>query len=156
MLLDPSINWFDVLGLFLLLAGFVIGLGAVTVIDIHGFLGRKSSYWTEATVRTHKVTKPLIWVGITLAVIGGFMFYRNQGFVGIPLIHAIIALLLIANGYFLSFKVSPFLLKNEQEGRAQELLPASWQKKIMVSLIVSDIGWWGGLVLLVLFLLGMR
>ncbi len=156
MLLDPSINWFDVLGLFLLLAGFVIGLGAVTVIDIHGFLGRKSSYWTEATVRTHKVTKPLIWAGIMLAVIGGFMFYRNYGFVGIPLIHAIIALLLIANGYFLSFKVSPFLLKNEQEGRAQELLPASWQKKIMVSLIVSDIGWWGGLVLLVLFLLGMR
>jgi hypothetical protein len=156
MLLDPSINWFDVLGLFLLLAGFVIGLGAVTVIDIHGFLGRKSSYWTEATVRTHKVTKPLIWVGITLAVIGGFMFYRNQGFVGIPLIHAIIALLLIANGYFLSFKVSPFLLKNEQEGRAQELLPVSWQRKIMVSLIVSDIGWWGGLALLVLFLLGMR
>lgn len=29
------------IGLFIFLAGFVIGLGAVTVIDIHGFLGRK-------------------------------------------------------------------------------------------------------------------
>ena len=48
----------DFIGLFIFIAGFIIGLGAVTVIDIHGFLGRKSAYWTEATIRTHKVTKP--------------------------------------------------------------------------------------------------
>ena len=29
--------------------GLIIGLGAVTVIDVHGFKGRKSPYWTEAT-----------------------------------------------------------------------------------------------------------
>ena len=29
----------EVVGLFVLLAGFVVGLGAVTVIDVHGFLG---------------------------------------------------------------------------------------------------------------------
>lgn len=147
-----SINTLDTIGLFLFLAGFVIGLGAVTVIDVHGFLGRKSSYWTEATTRTHKITKPMIWVGIILTIIGGLVFYREQGFVGIPLIHAVIALALILNGYFLSFKVSPFLLKREEEGLSGELLPASWQKKIMASLIVSDIGWWGGLLLLVVYL----
>lgn len=144
--------WIDSIGLFLLLAGFVIGLGAVTVIDIHGFLGRKSSYWTEATTRTHKVTKPMIWTGIILAIVGGWIFYREQSFAGIPFIHAVIALALILNGYFLSFKVSPFLLKREKEGRSGELLPASWQKKIMASLIVSDIGWWGGLFLLAIYL----
>lgn len=149
-----SINLLDTIGLFLFLAGFVIGLGAVTVIDIHGFLGRKSSYWTEATTRTHKVTKPMIWAGIMLAIIGGLIFYREQSFAGIPLIHAVIALALIANGYFLSFKVSPFILQREKEGRSGELLPASWQKKIMASLIVSDIGWWGGLLLLVVYLVG--
>lgn len=147
-----SINLLDTIGLFLFLAGFVIGLGAVTVIDIHGFLGRKSSYWTEATTRTHKVTKPMIWAGIMLAAIGGLIFYREQSFAGIPLIHAVIALALIANGYFLSFKVSPFLLKREKDGLSGELLPASWQNKIMASLIVSDIGWWGGLLLLVIYL----
>lgn len=144
----------DFIGLFLFLSGFVIGLGAVTVIDIHGFLGRKSSYWTETTTRTHKVTKPMIWVGIMLAIIGGFIFYREQSFAGIPLIHAVIALALIVNGYFLSFKVSPFLLKREKEGLSGELLPVSWQKKIIASLIVSDIGWWGGLILLVAYLVG--
>ena len=146
------VEWFDAIGLFLLLAGFVIGLGAVTVIDIHGFLGRTSSYWTEATTRTHKVTKPMIWAGITLAVVGGLIFYRTQNFSGIPLTHAFIALVLIVNGSFLSFRVSPFMLKREKEGRSGELLPASWQKKIMASLIVSDLGWWGVLLLLVVYL----
>jgi len=143
----------DTIGLFLFLAGFIVGLGAVTVIDIHGFLGRKSSYWTEATTRTHKVTKPLIWVGIFLAVVGGLIFYRDQSFSGIPLVHTIIAFVLIINGYFLSFKVSPFLLQREKEGRSGELLPVLWQKKIMASLIVSDIGWWGGLLLLVVYII---
>jgi hypothetical protein len=145
-------EWLDVLGLFLFLAGFVLGLGAVTVIDIHGFLGRTSPYWTEATTRTHKVTKPLIWAGIMLAILGGAMFYRTQDFSGIPLIHASIALALLINGYFLSFRVSPFLLKREKAGRSAELLPIAWQRKIMVSLVVSDVGWWGGLFLLVLYL----
>lgn len=142
----------DVLGLFLLLAGFVIGLGAVTVIDIHGFLGRTSSYWSEATVRTHKVTKPLIWLGIALAVIGGALFYWGEPLHGIALTHLVVAVVLILNGIFLSFRVSPFLLEREKAGKAEELLPKSWQRKIAVSLIISDIGWWGSLFLLAFYL----
>lgn len=142
----------DFIGLFIFIAGFIVGLGAVTVIDIHGFLGRKSTYWTEATIRTHKVTKPMIWIGIFLAVVGGLILYRNELFSGIPLIHALIAIVLILNGYFLSFKVSPFLLKREREGNESVILPQSWQNKIIVSLVVSDIGWWGGLFLLVLYI----
>lgn len=147
------IEWLDAIGLFLFLAGFIIGLGAVTVIDIHGFLGRTSMYWTEATTRTHKVTKPMIWSGIILAIVGGVIFYRAQSFSGIPLMHTCIALALIMNGSFLSFRVSPFLLKREKEGRSGELLPVSWQKKIMGSLIVSDLGWWSGLLFLVIYLI---
>lgn len=141
------------IGLFILIAGFIIGLGAVIVIDIHGFLGRKSSYWTEATIRTHKITKPLIWLGIVLVIIGGFIFYRNESLSIIPLYHAVIACVLILNGIFLSFYVSPFLLKQEHEGRQGELLPTSLQNKIIVSLIISDLGWWGGLGLLVYYLI---
>ncbi len=142
------INFLDLFGLFIFLAGFVVGLGAVTVIDIHGFLGRKSSYWTEATIRTHKVTKPLIWTGITLATIGGFIFYRNEVLVGAPLWHLMIAGVLVLNGFFLSFVVSPFLLKQEKEGRATELLPAPLQHKIIFSFIISFVGWWSALLIL--------
>ncbi len=138
----------NLIGLFTLLVGFIIGLGAVTVIDIHGFLGRNSSYWTEATTRTHKVTKPMIWIGIILAIIGGVMFFRNEAFQGIPRYLSLIAGALVLNGLFLSFSVSPYLLEKEKAGKARELLPRSWQKKIMVSLIFSDLCWWGGLLLL--------
>ncbi|MCY4576937.1 MAG: hypothetical protein OXB96_00680 [Candidatus Kaiserbacteria bacterium] len=144
----------EVIGLFILLAGFVVGLGAVTVIDMHGFLGRKSAYWSEATTRTHKVTKPLIWVGIALAIIGGTIFYWGEPFTGIPLVHSVVAVLLVLNGCFLSFSVSPFLLQREREGKAKELLPQSWQQKILASLLLSDIGWWGSLLLLVVYVVG--
>ena len=69
----------EFVGLYIHLAGFIIGLGAVTVIDLHGFLGRKSPYWTEATTRTHKVTKPLIWLGMTLAIMGAWIFHDRHG-----------------------------------------------------------------------------
>lgn len=152
MLSGFSINITDFIGLFLLLAGFILGLGAVTVIDIHGFLGRKSPYWTEATTRTHKVTKPLIWAGILLVGIGQIIFYRNNLLSTIPLIQMGITCTLLLNGFFLSFRVSPFLLEREKKGKAKELLPLAWQRKIMVSLIISDIGWWSSLMLLAVYL----
>ncbi|MCA9379999.1 hypothetical protein KC675_02350 [Candidatus Dojkabacteria bacterium] len=143
---------YDIVSLFMILSGFILGLGAVTVIDLHGFLGRKSSYWTEATTRTHKVTKPLIWAGIILAVFGGIIFYRNESMAGIPLYHLITAIILILNGLFLSFKVSPFLLKREKEGKSSELLPSEWQRNITISFIISFLGWWSALLILVVYL----
>ena len=153
---DKAIPWVDVAGLFLFISGFIIGLGAVTVIDMHGFLGRKSSYWTEATIRTHKVTKPFIWLGIFLAILGGLILYRDIGFSGVARIHAILAIILIVNGSFLSFYVSPRLLKREKEGKAREILPADLQKKIAASFVVSIIGWWGSLFLLVWYVIVLR
>lgn len=151
-----EIPWKDIVGLYIFIAGFVIGLGAVTVIDLHGFLGRKSPYWTEATTRTHKVTKPLIWIGLVMTIIGGLITYRKTGLSGIPLYQTIIVLLLVINGLFLSFRVSPFLLKREKEGRSNELLPSTWQAKITISFIISFLGWWIGLFLLVWYLLVSR
>jgi hypothetical protein len=147
------IPWVDIAGLFIFLAGFIIGLGAITVIDLHGFLGRKSPYWTEATTRTHKVTKPLIWIGLLLVIIGGLISYRKNGLAGIPLYQAVIGVVLILNGLFLSFRVSPFLLRREREGRSKELLSSSWQVKITISFIISFLGWWSALFLLVWYLL---
>ncbi len=138
------------IALFILFAGFIIGLGAVTVIDIHGFMGRKSAYWTEATTRTHKITKPLIWLGTILAIIGGSIFYKTLNVESNSMIvHAILAIILIINGVWLSFSVSPFLLAREKEGKQSELLPSDWQIKITLSFIVSFIGWWGSFALFI-------
>jgi len=135
----------NLLGIFIVMAGYIVGLGAVTVIDILGFLGRKSSYWTEATIRAHKVTKPLIWVGIFLVCFGGLIL-------NIPQYLFLIYFVLILNGLFLSFYVSPILLETEKRNKQKQLLPNSLQKKIVLSFIVSDLGWWGGLFLFLKFL----
>jgi hypothetical protein len=149
-------SWLDFIGLFLFIAGFIIGLGAVIVIDLHGFLGRKSPYWTEATIRTHKITKPLIWIGMFLAIVGGIITYRNIGLTGTALLHTFLAVILILNGCFLSFWVSPQLLKREKEGKARELLPEDLQMKIAISFIISVIGWWSSLFLLTWYIVALR
>lgn len=148
--------WLDIVGVFLFIAGFIIGLGAVTVIDIHGFLGRRSSYWTEATTRTHKVTKPLIWLGLATAFAGALITYRKTGVTGVALLQAMIAAVLVLNGIFLSFYVSPYMLKREKEGKSGELLPESLQRKIAASFVVSFAGWWSEVFLFVWYLVVVR
>lgn len=132
----------NLFGLFFILAGFVIGLGSVTVIDLHGFLGRKSSYWTEATIRTHKVTKILIWIGIFLLVFGTLLFFRDLDLKGFLLHHILVLSFLVLNGLFLSFYISPILLNREKEGKEKEILPKNLQNKIFFSFIFSVMGWW--------------
>jgi hypothetical protein len=57
-------------------------------------------------------------------------------------------LFLFLGGSFM-FSLSPFLLERERQGKSSELLPKSWQNKIMVSLIISDLGWWGSLIVII-------
>lgn len=148
--------WLDLLGLFLFMAGFVIGLGAVTVVDLHGFLARRSTYWTEATIRTHKVTKPMIWAGLALALVGACITYRVTGLSGVAVFQAALGAILVLNGLYLTFRVSPALLKRERDGEAAALLPLVMQSKIAVSFVVSFIGWWTSLFLLAWHLLLLR
>ncbi len=129
--------------IFMTFAGYIIGLGAVTTIDTIGFLGRKSGYWTESTIRAHKVTKPLIWLGIFLKTVGEFFLYQSSGFPPISILLFMITGFLIANGCLLSFYVSPELLKREKEGLIAEILPQKLQNLITVSFVISFIGWWG-------------
>lgn len=141
------------ISLFILFAGYIIGLGAVTVIDIHGFLGRKSTYWTKATITTHKVTKPLIWFGTILVLIGSLWTTIQNGFMNIMLVYFFILFVLFLNGIFLSFWVSPMLLKRENQAKAPKLLPIPWLRAIFVSFIISFIGWWSSLAIIINYLL---
>ena len=98
--------------------------------------------------------RPLIWLGVFLVIVGGLIFYRAESFSHIPRWHAMLAALIVLNGCFLSFKVSPYLKNREKEGRSNEILPATWQRKTIASLVVSVFSWWGSLLLLVLYLVG--
>jgi len=146
---NVPVAWTDVLGLFLAIAGFVIGLGAVSVIDVHGFLARRSAYWTQATIRTHYVTKPLIWIGMLLAVVGTSIYFSRIGWTNLAPVLAPLAVVLVLNGAYLSFVVSPQLQRMEKTGKEGDLVPRGLQRRITVSFLVSFFGWWSALFLLV-------
>lgn len=128
--------------IFIIFAGFILGLGGTTVIDILGFLGRNSLYWTDAAIKCHKVTKPLVWTGIFLIVIGvlyeWLTFQKNF----LILERLLIITGLILNGSFLSFYISPLLLKREANKEANQILPNSLKLKITVSFLLSATMWW--------------
>lgn len=133
----------EIFPIFITIVGFIIGLGAVIVIDLHGFLGRTSGYWTEATIRVHKVTKPLIWIGIVLVTVGALMM-KNSYIISVVeySIWMNIIVILIANGMFLSFVISPKLIHREKMGISGEILPKKMQHQVMASFVLSFIGWW--------------
>lgn len=140
------------LAAFVWMAGFVIGLGAVTVIETVGFLGQRSGYWTEATIRTHKVTKPLIWLGLFIAVFGGAWYYALLGSSIVMIAHGMLLLIMIVNGSFLTFWVSPRLLARERAGKSTEILPKSWRTMITLSFCISIVTWWTALLLAVMLI----
>ncbi len=132
---------------FTTLTGYIIGLGGVTVVNLLGFLGRKNSYWTEIAIRSHKVMNVLIWIGISLKVLGEYFLYQSLGFPSISVLLFMISGFLIANGCILSFYVSPRLVEREKEGRAAEVLPKKLRNLITVSFVVSFIGWWSSVLI---------
>lgn len=137
------------LSFLFIITGFIIALGAVTVIDLHGFLARTSSYWTVATTRTHKITKPLIWIGTILFAIGFLSVYEGS----LLFIQSVVLTIMVFNGIFLSFKVSPYLLERERNGKDDVLLPKRWQTYITISFIISFISWWGSVILFTFYFL---
>lgn len=139
-----------ILNNLLFLIGFIVGLGGVTVIDFLGFFGQKSTYWTQTTIRAHKITKPLIWAGTILLLIAEFFAYTTGNDSIYLHYFSFVLIPLVFNGIFLSFYVSPKLLEIEKNGKDNQLLPNDLKNKIFVSFIISFTCWWGSVLLFVL------
>ena len=129
------IDW----ALFIHLAGIIIALGSVTVIDSMGFISRKNKKWTQTTISAHHITKPLIWIGIALIIFSWFFILISEGFTNINSVKSVILVILIVNGLFLSFYISSELDKLKGKNI---LLPTRLQKKIALSMLVSFFSWW--------------
>lgn len=121
--------------------GIIIGLGAVTVIDWMGFISRKSKEWTQVTIKAHHVTKPLIWIGTILTLISWFWLYKGSY---LDNIKNLLLIILILNGSFLSFYISPRL---DKLYRKNKLLTKSLQIPIAISMIISFISWWSFVII---------
>ncbi len=135
-----QVNWI----LFFHIAGIIIGLGAVTVIDSMGFISRKDKKWTQTTIQAHHVTKPLIWIGTSLVILSWIFILLKEGFTNLNSVKSIILIVLIFNGAFLSFYISPRL---DKLAGKHTLLPKALQNKIVISMVISFIGWWSFVIL---------
>lgn len=135
-----TIDWL----LFFHFVGIIIGLGAVIVIDTMGFLARTSKSKTQETLATHHTTKPLIWIGVSIITITWIFILIKKGFGEIETIKTILLGIMILNGSFLSFYISPRL--DKLIGK-KVLLSKKLQTKITISLIVSFISWWSFVIL---------
>jgi hypothetical protein len=133
---------------FIHFAGIIIALGTVTVIDILGFFSRRSKKWTQVTIAAHHVTKPLIWFGTAFMVTSWILLFSYSK---LAYIKSVLILLLIANGSFLSFYVSPKL--DMLSGR-NKLFPKKLQHKVMLSAIISFCCWWSLVFITVLMSYG--
>ena len=82
-----------------------------------------------------------------LILFGGILFFQNKELTQNLIYLILIFTILVINGIFLSFYISPILLEREKKGKIKEILPTSLQNKIFVSFIISFFGWWGSLLL---------
>ena len=133
--------------LFFHFVGIIIGLGAVTVIDTMGFFSRNDKRKTQDTIAAHHTTKPLIWLGTIIVLVTWILILVGHSLEGIYLWKSILLVVMLINGSFLSFVISPAL--NKLIG-VNKLLPQSLQVKIAVSLVISFISWWSFVLLTVL------
>ena len=135
-------NWL----LFFHFVGIIIGLGAVIVIDIMGFFSRKDKNKIQDTIAAHHTTKPLIWIGTIIVLTTWIFMLLGNSFDGIYFWKSLLLTIIILNGCFLSFIISPNL---DKMIGVRKLLSLNLQVKIGISLIISFLSWWSFVLLTV-------
>jgi len=109
--------------LFFHFAGIIIRLGAVTVIDSMGFISQKDKKWTQTTIKAHHVTKPLIWIGSFLLIVIFVFIFPREGLTSLNMTKSALLVVMVLNGSFLSFYISPRL---DKLAGKNVLLPSSF------------------------------
>lgn len=133
--------------IFFHFVGIIIGLGAVTVIDTMGFFSKKDKKKTQETIAAHHTTKPLIWLGTFIVLVTWIIMLVGHSFTGIYFWKSLLLVVMLINGAFLSFVISPAL---DRLRGVKKLLPFDLQVKIAISLVISFVSWWSFVGLTVL------
>jgi hypothetical protein len=131
------------IAIFIHIISFIIGFGAVIVIDTFGLLWllKKTKLATVNTVAD--VTEKLIWVGWFGLILSGTVLLLEKGFIdNLTWIKLFFVAMLGVNGLFLhSIKKSMERLGNPEE------LPKSIMFRTGLASSISQLGWWGALTI---------
>src|SRR3989338_10640549 len=119
------------------LASLIVGMGAVVVIDVFGFLWLFKKIKTTFIIRVAHITQRLIWIGWAGLVLSGIGLIILKGYIdNLTMIKLYFVALVGANGIFLhtikkSFEALPDLAT----------VPAWLKFRICFATAISQIGW---------------
>lgn len=129
--------------LFIHLAGLILGFGAVMVTDLYGVLWLRNRVRFPQLVRVSGVTETFIWMGWVTMVAVGIPLVALKGTVdNLMLVKLFFVVLIGINGVFLH------RLHKQVRGCAEgDDVPTPVLFRLGLSLFVSQLGWWGAVVI---------
>ena len=129
--------------LFIHLSSLILGFGSVLVTDLYGLLWLVGRVPFTQVVRVSGVTERFIWVGWAGMVAAGIPLLVLKGVVDNLLIVKLFFVALIGlNGIPLHL-----LQKKMKQFTEGEDVPPLYMYRLMLALLVSQLGWWGAVVI---------
>ncbi|OGZ46954.1 MAG: hypothetical protein A3J54_01955 [Candidatus Ryanbacteria bacterium RIFCSPHIGHO2_02_FULL_45_13b] len=125
------------------LASLIVGMGAVVVIDVFGFLWLFKKIKTTFIIRVAHITQRLIWIGWAGLVLSGIGLIILKGYIdNLTMIKLYFVALIGANGIFLH------TIKKALENLSDRTAMPSWLMfRIGFATILSQIGWWSAIAI---------
>lgn len=129
--------------LFIHLISLIVGFGSVIVIDTFGFLWLLKKVKLTFVNRVANVTQPLIWIGWSGLVLTGIpLILMKESISGLSTIKIFLVLMVGLNGIFLHF------IKKSMDGITDDsILPNIIKFRITLATFISQIGWWGAIII---------
>ncbi len=129
--------------LFIHLISLTVGFGAVIVIDIFGLLWLTKRLPLKLVQSVAGVTQKLIWLGWGGLVISGIGLITIKGYLDeLTIIKIFFVFMLGVNGVLLHF-----IKKRMDRFGDTEIMPRSVMFRMGFSTMLSQLGWWGALII---------
>lgn len=129
--------------LFVHLGGLVLGFGSVLVTDLYGLLWLRDRVRFPQVVRVSSVTEKFVWAGWGVMVATGIPLLVLKGEVDNLLVVKLFFVVLIGlNGILLH--VLHDRIRGYEQGRD---VPATVLFRLSFALLVSQVAWWGALLI---------
>lgn len=129
--------------LFFHLSFLILGFGSVLVTDLYGLLWLWNRVRFKQIVRVSGVTEKFIWVGWTGMVAAGIPLILLKGEIdNLMMIKIFFVILIGLNGIPLHL-----IQKKLMEFKDKDTVPGIFIFRLMFTITVSQIGWWGAVVI---------